>query len=288
MSHDSLSDVSTSDHHVKYTDAEVEAIITAELVDGQSIDNAIDSLISTHASDNDAHHTLDLATSAPDVTATAAEVNTVADGSTAKNAHTHDDRYYTESETDTEIDTDIATHAADDDAHHAVVENHSDLGDTTLTGAYLEDLLMFGSGNATWYPCTLGGDNTDSTQKTVNQWGGKTYNQGSVDMLPSFQLPLPTTKGALKLYCTGWLVKLRDADGGDYVTRVRILGHTLTAETTIKDDTSNATAQQDHDDTFAAEDLSSYDVIGVQVDCVTTTRADLQIAGVFLQVYYAT
>ena len=40
----------------KYTDAEVESIITAEIVDGQSIDNAIDALISTHTSDDDAHH----------------------------------------------------------------------------------------------------------------------------------------------------------------------------------------------------------------------------------------
>jgi len=43
-------------HHSKYTDAEVEAIISAELIDGQSIDNAIDSLISTHTGNTSAHH----------------------------------------------------------------------------------------------------------------------------------------------------------------------------------------------------------------------------------------
>jgi hypothetical protein len=46
-----------SAHHAKYTDAEVEAIITAELVNGQSIDNAIDALIATHATIATAHHT---------------------------------------------------------------------------------------------------------------------------------------------------------------------------------------------------------------------------------------
>lgn len=44
-------------HHVKYTDAEVEAIINAEIVNGQSIDNAIDALILTHKNIAGAHHT---------------------------------------------------------------------------------------------------------------------------------------------------------------------------------------------------------------------------------------
>lgn len=51
-----LSGLLADDQHV--LDSEVESVITAELVDGQSIDNAIDSLISTHASDADAHITL--------------------------------------------------------------------------------------------------------------------------------------------------------------------------------------------------------------------------------------
>ena len=37
-----------TDNYIEYTDAAVESVITAELVDGQSIDNAIDGLISTH------------------------------------------------------------------------------------------------------------------------------------------------------------------------------------------------------------------------------------------------
>jgi cytoskeletal protein CcmA (bactofilin family) len=46
-----------SAHHAKYTTAEAEAVITAELVNGQSIDNAIDALIGTHAGLASAHHT---------------------------------------------------------------------------------------------------------------------------------------------------------------------------------------------------------------------------------------
>ena len=43
------------------------------------------------------------ATSIAGLTATAAEINTVADGTAAKNAHTHDDRYYTESESNSKF-----------------------------------------------------------------------------------------------------------------------------------------------------------------------------------------
>ena len=42
--------------HDKYTDAEVNALITAAIVGGQAIDNAIDALIAAHAGDDDAHH----------------------------------------------------------------------------------------------------------------------------------------------------------------------------------------------------------------------------------------
>lgn len=46
----------SSAHHVRYANSEVEAVINAELVNGQSIDNAIDSLITTHKNDGSAHH----------------------------------------------------------------------------------------------------------------------------------------------------------------------------------------------------------------------------------------
>jgi len=40
----------------QYTDVMVENVITAEIVGGQSIDNAIDALITTHTADDNAHH----------------------------------------------------------------------------------------------------------------------------------------------------------------------------------------------------------------------------------------
>lgn len=45
-----------TDNYIEYTDAAVESVITAELVNGQSIDLAIDALILTHKNISDAHH----------------------------------------------------------------------------------------------------------------------------------------------------------------------------------------------------------------------------------------
>ena len=83
--HDNISGGTTDNaHHTKYLDSDTEAVITAEIVDGQSIDNAIDSLISNHAGDDNAHH----------------EVIEQSD-----------------------VDTSISTHTGDDNAHHEVFES---------------------------------------------------------------------------------------------------------------------------------------------------------------------
>ena len=65
--------------------------------------------------------------------------------------HTHDDRYYTESEVDTisgtlssEIDSDISTHASNADAHHTESHTVASHSDTTATGANLNELVGAG------------------------------------------------------------------------------------------------------------------------------------------------
>jgi len=83
-----LSGLLADDQHV--LDTEVEAVITAEIVNGQSIDNAIDSLITTHTAVGDAHHAEShTAASHSDTSATGAELNTLTDGSNADALHTH-------------------------------------------------------------------------------------------------------------------------------------------------------------------------------------------------------
>lgn len=57
--HSNVTGVTPSQHHVKYTDGEAEAVIIAELLDGESIDVAIDNLIETHGLIWNAHHSID-------------------------------------------------------------------------------------------------------------------------------------------------------------------------------------------------------------------------------------
>lgn len=80
------------------TVAEVEAVIDAELVDGESIDLAIDSLIATHDAISDAHHSR----------YTDGEVESVITAELVDGQSI-----------DLAIDSLISTHAGDDDIHHA-------------------------------------------------------------------------------------------------------------------------------------------------------------------------
>lgn len=59
--HNDLQNILANQHHTKYTDAEVEAIIDTEILAGESIDNAIDALILTHKNIATAHHTATVA-----------------------------------------------------------------------------------------------------------------------------------------------------------------------------------------------------------------------------------
>jgi len=66
----------------------IEALEAKVGINSSAVATTIDYLLKSTGSANPGHkHTL--ANSATDVTATAAEINTVADGSTAKNSHTH-------------------------------------------------------------------------------------------------------------------------------------------------------------------------------------------------------
>jgi len=127
----------------------VEAVITAELQDGQSINNSIDGYINAHAGDDDAHHAVfvpgdedaAIAAHAGDDDAhhevvTTAEVTAAITGLIATHhaalSADHDDRYYTE----TEVDDAVATKDTKEEAH-AYVE---------ATALIMENDITFNAG----------------------------------------------------------------------------------------------------------------------------------------------
>ena len=162
----------------------------------------------------------------------------------------------------------------------------SDL-DTTLTGAYLEDLLMFGSANAAWVPCMY--VDHSNVNRTYIISSGTTFitNRDGTNASLRYDLPKPSIKGALKLYITGSRVVINDADAAAFVTQTRVFGATKTGLTTLNTDGTDYNSQDDWDDTFAAADCSGYDAVYLWLDCDVDAGNELDIVGCLLRCYYA-
>jgi hypothetical protein len=184
-----------------------------------------------------------------------------------------------------DVDADIVTHTAIEAAHGM---EHDDLTDTTLTGAQLEDLLMFGSGNTTWYPCSWIGHSGTTRDYYISLGTGHISNLNANDAGLRFDLMTPTVKGGLKLYITGSRVVINDADAGDYIDTTTVYGYTNSALTALNQDATDYNSPAVWDDTFGAVDCSSYNGVFVFLNTVVTDANDLDLAGVFLQCYYAT
>lgn len=191
---------------------------------------------------------------------------------------------------DTDVSNAITTHTSDDNAHHEVVEMHSDLSDTALTGTQLEDLLMFGSANAAYVPMALEGTNNfDHILVTA----GRVHNRGVDDIFVTFTLSKETLKGVMKLHIKNLKFIVFDADANDKIDRVTIYGWAGVTRTTIdSDDTDHISAG---DKTFSgavlpgtAIDVSGYDVVYVEIACVNTNALELDFTGVRMECYYDT
>ena len=153
----------------------------------------------------------------------------------------------------------------------------------SLTQAQLEDLIMFGSGNAAWVPCTY---ELAYTNTRVAAIGGFIVNTGTDNPTLVFGLPLPTLKGTLKLYVSGTKIGVADADSDAYITDRVVVGHTST-RTTLDSNLDNLTTVAEHSDTFTAVDCSSYTAIKFEVGCVVDAANELDIAHASLRCYYA-
>ena len=159
----------------------------------------------------------------------------------------------------------------------------SDL-DVTITGAYLEDLLMFGSANAAWQPCVFEGSNT--ADKFYPN-GGYISNRDNTDGQMRFILPLPTNKGSLKLYISGSQVDIFDADAANKIDTVTIYGILETGISQLDQNTDDITAQDSREDPFAAVDCSGYNGVILWVAAVVADANALDISGISLRCYYA-
>lgn len=320
-----LTDAQVAALHATYTDAEVEAIIIAELVNGQSIDNAIDALILTHKNIATAHQDAPALIGIHAAVANVhhvkyldAEVDAIvlthknlaaahhakyldAEAVTAMGAKgvgnpLHHDRY-TDGEVEAVITVELTNGQSIDirideliAAHAAIEAAHGmELDDLTdvgsLTGPQLEDSLMFGSGNSAFVPCIL--ELEDQVGKISMAWHTAFQNVDGTNFTVMFRCPLPTVKGSLKLYVGDVRVGIQDADAGDYLDNVIVGGIVYNTVTTINSDTTNRTAANTYTYDFAPADASSYDSVALRLQVIATNAGDFNLTSVELECYYA-
>jgi hypothetical protein len=156
------------------------------------------------------------------------------------------------------------------------------------TTASMQALLMYGSANAAYVPCVFEVEGTAVIGKVGYSSGtAMLANVDGSDMVLRYVLALPTNKGSLKLYTTGFRISIYDADADDYVTSVKMYGMDHDTVTSLLEDATDRTAQGVYTSTVAAADCSSYKQIVVLVGCFNTNAADLDIACVEVNCYYA-
>lgn len=149
------------------------------------------------------------------------------------------------------------------------------------------EALMLGSVNGAWVPMILQGMNpTWSGNKMTNLI--YTQNVDDTDFDAIWQLPLPTTKGTLKLYITQLKVNVFDADAGDYINHLYVYGRYSAGSAALVSDATNVTAPAEKIYNFAGApiDCSGSENIFAYFICIATNAGDLNFDQPLMYCYY--
>ena len=294
----------------QYTDALVEAVITAELVGGQSIDNRIDALLTNNA---DGYVT---------------QANT--DALYSVLAHIHDGRYYTETEinantyTRAQVDTAVATKDTKEEAHAYVeataltLENDLVMGTHKITGVvdpvanqdaatkkYVDDNVVAGGasqaqilvnenvgvGNKKYDTLLLEGENTQTTIKWEISNAYRNYIVGNNYLTFGIHLPLSKVLFGTTYYLHIDRIRfgLDDADADDKVGSVNIgYWSDYTTFATHNSDATGWTTIAEHDVDFAVLDCNGKKRVHVMLYNNCATSRELEISYVRIRYYYDT
>jgi len=150
---------------------------------------------------------------------------------------------------------------------------------------YLNSLLMYGAANAAWVPAIY-----EATTEPGKVDVGAAYtitNVDGTDFWGIFRIPLPTAKGSLKLYISGYSAGILDADDGDYLTEIRLYGLIYSSATQVAVTTTDYKTAQKVEVTFAALDMSSYDSALLSLSIFATNANDFDLMFANVRCYYA-
>ncbi len=162
-------------------------------------------------------------------------------------------------------------------------ETNSALLQQTLT--LLNAANMIGTANSAWVPCQLVGW---TVQDTLFEATATHSNVDGTDDFIMFELPLPTNRGGLKLYIKTLLLGIKQAAVADKVDRVLTSGIRSATRTIIDDDGTDRDAAGDYTYDLGPTEMSSYDVVRIEIQRTVTNAGGLDIALINIDCYYDT
>ena len=112
-------------------------------------------------------------------------------------------------------------------------------------------------------------------------------NVDDTDFQLMFRVPLPATKGGLRLHIDGVKVGVFDADPANNVQQYTIYGIAFDKNARLYNDNQPIVAREVRTMNFPAIDASSWEAIMVRVWCAVSAPHDLNISSILVHCYYA-
>lgn len=111
-------------------------------------------------------------------------------------------------------------------------------------------------------------------------------NVDDTDFELMFRVPLPATKGNLRLHIDGVRVGVFDADPANNVQKYIVYGIAYNRNEKLFNDPQPIVAPELRERRFPAAEVSSWESIMVRVWCVVSAPNDLNISSVMVHCYY--
>ena len=184
---------------------------------------------------------------------------------------------------------DISVHAASASSHHAKYTSSDLESDLGITTALLLDGLNYGAPNISYMPCTPEPSPGATPYVVPGTFGYyvmfSTTTTEAVGI--NYTVPLPTTKGDLKLYVGDVIIGINGANGTNYISSVQLGGIAYTGGTQLLFDATPLNSPGKYTASNTLEDVSTYDQIKIQLTTSVATANTLKIMYVLVEYYYA-
>lgn len=160
----------------------------------------------------------------------------------------------------------------------------------TTVKEYVDAANMIGAANSAWIPCPMAMTDHQGNSIWRGYAGGYSNIAAAAATFCLATLPLPTNRGGLKLYIKGMRLEVVDSDASDYITSilVRKKNHAgWDAIASIDHDTVHGTGVGQFTNAFGAVDCSARSSVVMEIQVVSATALELEIAMPLLDCYYA-